>query len=315
MSDDPQVSGDSHMVGLLGQEIDWYGEDSGWYCLLVNSEFQVNARVTAPMPDEFPTRQLVSGVSIRSAEGPSLVVEVKNPITTETEGCSSTSAPCLAEGALRILVDGDESHALQSPVENLVLPGGDLVVSSANLPAECRPFGGDRIWAAQFAAMNDASGRRSLRGHTPFADWVLEADTMAAPGWCALFAREQRLSGLSSVQSNRAILRVETGGVTVRVDVGVNYQDSVLSSDGNAVLVPELDFWQTDIAFEELRPSGELGGMLGDTARYVIDDDGKPITSGMEALRGPVETCRVSGPLGVDFEQMHGAVEQGNVFA
>ncbi|CBN79790.1 hypothetical protein Esi_0014_0106 [Ectocarpus siliculosus] len=58
---------------------------------------------------------------------------------------------------------------------------------------------------------------------------------------------------------------------------------------------------ETDLAFEGLRPSGELGGMLGDTARYVIGDDGKPVTSGMEALHGPVDTYRVSGPFGVDF--------------
>ncbi|CAM9707886.1 unnamed protein product, partial [Ectocarpus sp. 12 AP-2014] len=34
---------------------------------------------------------------------------------------------------------------------------------------------------------------------------------------------------------------------------------------------------EIDLAFEELWPSGELGGMLGDTTRYVIGDDGKPV--------------------------------------
>lgn len=43
------------MVGLLGKKIDWVGEDGGWYCLISDrDDFQLNIRVTAPMPEEFP---------------------------------------------------------------------------------------------------------------------------------------------------------------------------------------------------------------------------------------------------------------------
>lgn len=290
------------MVGLLGQKIDWYGEDNGWYCLLVDSRFQINTRVSAPMPQEFPTRQLVSGVSVMTADGHSLVIEVKNPYTTATDGCSSSSPSCLAEGALRILVDGVESETLQNSGEGVALPGG-VVVSSANLPAECRPFGGDRIWAAQYAAMETSTERRSLRAAgTPFVDWLLEADTIAAPDWCAKFITENGPAGMSKVQSNHAIIRIETPAVTLRVDIGVNYQDAVNGAD-ESVLVPELEFWQTDLAFEGLLLSGEVGGMLGDTSSFVLDHDGMPITSGMAALHGPVESYRVAGSLGVNFER------------
>lgn len=291
------------MVGLLGQKINWYGEDKGWYCLLTDSRVHMNTRVTAPMPAEFPTRQLLSGLSLVTSDGHSLVVEVKDPYTIATEGCSS-STTCLADGALRILVDGEESQSLQTPGEDMLVTDG-LVVSSANLPAECRPFGGDRIWAAQYAAMEDAGRRRLLGGKAPFIDWLLESDTMPARRWCAKFINEQGAAGMSNVQSNHAVLRIETSGVALRVNIGVNYQDSVVDADG-AVVVPELEFWQMDVALEEMQLSGEGGGMLGDTSNYVFGDDGVPITSGMKALHAPVEMYRVSGPLGVDFEQMHG---------
>ncbi|CAN0323354.1 unnamed protein product, partial [Ectocarpus sp. 8 AP-2014] len=276
------VCGDPHMVGLLGQKINWYGEDNEWYCLLADPTFQLNARVTAPLPEEFPTRQLLSGVSLITPDGHSLVIEVKNPYSIATEGCSSRS--CLAEGSLRILVDGQESESLQTPGEDIVLPGG-VVVSSANLPVECRPFGGHRIWAAQLAAMDAAINHRSLRGRTPFVDWLLESDTITAPAWCADFVGGKGPAGMSEVQSNHAILRIETSAVTIRVNIGVNYQNSKTDAAGS-VLLPELEFWQTDLAFEGLQMHGEAGGMLGDTSQFVLDNDGVPITSGMGALHG-----------------------------
>ncbi|CBJ27069.1 hypothetical protein Esi_0054_0142 [Ectocarpus siliculosus] len=60
----------------------------------------------------------------------------------------------------------------------------------------------------------------------------------------------------------------------------------------------------TDLAFEGLQMHGEAGGMLGDTSKFALDNNGVPITSGMGALHGPVKNYRVSGPLGVDFEQL-----------
>ncbi|CAM9375593.1 unnamed protein product [Ectocarpus sp. 8 AP-2014] len=237
---------------------------------------------------------------IKFAFSCSLVIEVKNPYSIATEGCSSRS--CLAEGSLRILVDGQESESLQTPGEDIVLPGG-VVVSSANLPVECRPFGGHRIWAAQLAAMDGGINHRSLRGRTPFVDWLLESDTITAPAWCADFVGGKGPAGMSEVQSNHAILRIETSAVTIRVNIGVNYQNSKTDAAGS-VLLPELEFWQTDLAFEGLQMHGEAGGMLGDTSQFVLDNDGVPITSGMGALHGPVKNYRVSGPLGVDFEQL-----------
>ncbi|CAM9375057.1 unnamed protein product [Scytosiphon promiscuus] len=102
--------GDPHLQGLRGQRFDWSGVDGGWYSLVKDETFDihVNVRVTAPMPVEFPERhQLITGLGIVS-EGHSVVIEVKDPYTVDTHGCLSTEpSPCLANGGLRVLVDGD----------------------------------------------------------------------------------------------------------------------------------------------------------------------------------------------------------------
>ena len=292
------------MVGVLGQKFDWSGEDKGWYSLVSDGQdFQLNVRVTAPMPDEFPDRQLVTAVSILSAGGRSFVIEVKDPYTIDTPGCESgddSSLPCLANGAFRFIVDGVEHRGLQMPSQAMELPG-DRFVSSANLPAECRRFGGDRIWAAQFADMTQT--RRSLRAYeADFKTWILQEGNMAAPTWCAKFLDEEGLPGLLAAQSNHAIFHVVTPTASLRINMGVNHQDRVTSDDGVVVLVPELDFWQGDVGVEGSRFSDTVSGMLGETSRPVLDKHGLPIMEGAEVIRGTPEDYRVDGPLGVEFE-------------
>lgn len=295
------------MVGLLGQKIDWVGEDNGWYCLLSDGpDFHVNIRLSAPMPKEFPDRQLISAVSILTDDGRhSLVVEVMDPYTTTTNGCpKDASVPCLADGGLRIRVDGQGSLAMQAPVENVRLPGNSpVVVSTANLPAECRPFGGDRIWATKFADM--MANQRSLRlDSVSFTEWILQPVLLAAPTWCAKFLEEAGATGILSTRAEHATLRVETPAADIRINVGVNYQDLETGPDGT-VLVPELEFWQTDLGFDGLRLSGSVAGLMGDTSRFVIDNEGEPVMSGLGALHGPVESYRVDGPFSRDFEKLH----------
>ncbi|CAM9509333.1 unnamed protein product, partial [Ectocarpus sp. 8 AP-2014] len=60
--------GDPHMRGLRGQTINWSGVDGGWYSLIKddNADLNVNVRVTAPLPDEFPDRQLMTSLAVLS---------------------------------------------------------------------------------------------------------------------------------------------------------------------------------------------------------------------------------------------------------
>ncbi|CAN0225392.1 unnamed protein product, partial [Ectocarpus sp. 12 AP-2014] len=127
------------MKGLLGQSIDWFGVDGEWYSFVKDPDMDlhVNVRLTAPLPEEFPDRQLVTGLSIIS-EGHSLVLEVTNPYSTDmSDGCpDGIPTPCLANGGLSVTVDGEKNAGLLHPTRGEILPGG-IQVSADNLPVQC----------------------------------------------------------------------------------------------------------------------------------------------------------------------------------
>ena len=290
MCDDP------HMKGLRGQKIDWSGIDGGWYNLLKDDDvgLHVNIRLTAPLPQQFPDRQLITGLSVLS-EGHSLVIEVKNPYDIDTNGCPPELAPCLANGGLRAFVDGQEVEGLLrfSRDESVV---DAITLSASNLPAECRQFGGDKIWARMYDEM--LQGTRQLAPDEQFEDWILRFDDMAAPDWCHQYIEKHDLADLESIH---AVFKIVTSTVTVRLNVGSNSQGGGdLDWDGR--VLPDLELWQMDVGLDGLSTETEsLSGILGETARPVLDEDGREVMEGYEAFRGTVEDYRVTGPLGTDF--------------
>ena len=290
MCDDP------HMKGLRGQTIDWSGIDGGWYNMVKDdhAEFLVNVRLTAPLPEEFPDRQLITGLSVLS-KGHSLIIEVENPYDIDTNGCPPGISPCLANGGLRAIVDGEEVESLLRFSRDKYVVDG-ITVSASNLPAECRQFGGDKIWARLYDEM--LKGTRALADEEQFEDWILRFDDMAAPQWCTQYIEQHDLADLQSIH---AVFKIVTPAVTVRLNVGTNYQDGgELDWDGR--VLPDLEFWQMDVGLHGLSLENEsLSGTLGETARPVLDEDGREIMEGYEALRGTVEDYRVSSALGTDF--------------
>lgn len=283
------------MVGLAGQKVDWWGEDGAWYSLLKDkdSDLNINVRLTAPLPDDFPERQLITGVSIMS-HGKSIMVENTDPYSAKPAGCAEdVTLPCLSNGGITVTVNGHNAPELLSPVQGVVL-GGDLVVSSANLPVECRQFGGHQIWARMYEEMME--GRRRLKSES-FEEWVLRFDEVAAPEWCAKYINER---GLSQVQSLHSIFQIETGSLTVRLNAGVNQQgDGEVDKNGREV--PDLEFWQMDVGFEGLDASRYMTGVLGETARPVVNIWGDVVMEGMDAIRGAVSDYKVSGPYSDEF--------------
>ena len=293
------------MQGLRGQKFEWSGVDGGWYSMVKDedADIYVNVRVTAPLPDEFPNRQLATGLSIFS-KAHSLVIEVKNPYDVKTVGCAHGVSPCLANGGLRAVVDGKEVGDILRPCRQETVVD-DITVSASNLPVECRRFGGDTIWARMYEEM--LQGRRTLKAEENFEDWIQRVDDMAAPDWCARYIAQH---GLADVQSIHAIFKIETSAVTVRLNVGSNYQgNGDLDWDGR--VLPDLEFWQMDVELDGLSLENEsMSGLLGETARPVLDTNGDPVMKGPESFRGTVEDYRVSGPLGTDFallSQTHGS--------
>ena len=296
------------MQGLRGQIIDWSGVDGGWYSLIKddNTDLHVNVRLTAPLPDEFPHRQLITGLAVLSA-GHSLIIEVENPYTIDTDGCPEGVSPCLANGGLRIFVNSQlVTELLRFSTHVPVAYGAISSVSASNLPEECRQFGGNRIWARIHQEMLE--GRRKLLGGESLEDWILRSDDMAAPGWCAKYMAENDLADL---QSTHAIFKIETPTVTVRLNAGVNYQgDGELSGDGR--VLPGVDFWQMDVGIDGLDiENPALSGILGETAHPVYDANGEAVMEEFGAFRGTVEDYRVFGALGVHFPILD-KTEDGN---
>ncbi|CAN0098190.1 unnamed protein product [Ectocarpus fasciculatus] len=296
--EDDDMWGDPHMRGLRGQTINWSGVDGAWYSLVNddNADLNVNVRVTAPLPDEFPDRQLMTGLAVLS-ERHSVTIEVENPYTTDTGGCPEGVSPCLANGGLRITVDGQEVEELLRFSRQVPVAAGAISVSASNLPVECRQFGGDKIWARMYQEI--LGGRRKLLGGESLEDWILRFDhKMPARRWCAKYIAENDLADL---QSTHAIFKIETPTVTVRLNAGVNYQgDGELNWDGR--VLPDVDFWQMDVGMHGLDiDNPALSGLLGETARPVYDGNGQAVMEGFGAFRGTVEDYRVSGALGVHF--------------
>ena len=290
------------MQGLRGQRINWSGVDGGWYCLVKDqdADFHVNVRLTAPQPEDFPDRQLVTGLSVIS-DGNSLVIEVKDPYTTVTSGCSGEQPVCLANGGLSASVNGQEAGQLLRPTRDAYVADG-IDMSGSNLPVECRQFGGDKLWARMYAEMLRGKRQLLLNTEITFEDWVLSFDDMAAPDWCAKYIAEH---GLSEVQSIHAIFKIMTPTVDLRLNAGFGYQDGgEINWDGR--VLPALEFWQMDVGLDGLAIDNErLSGILGQTARPVVDKNGAEVMEGYGAMRGSVEDYRVSDALGTDFALLH----------
>ena len=293
------MCGEPHMQGLRGQHINWSGVDGGWYCLVKDqdADLHVNVRLTAPQPEDFPDRQLVTGLSVIS-DGNSLVVEVKDPYTTVTSGCPRGQAVCLANGGLSASVNGRNAAQLLVPTRDVYVADG-IDLSGTNLPVECRQFGGDKLWARMYDEM--LQGERQLQAET-FENWVLSFDQMAAPDWCAKYIAEH---GLVEVQSIHAIFKIMTPTVDLRLNAGFGYQiGGEINWDGR--VLPDLEFWQMDVGLDGLAIDNKhLSGILGETARPVVDENGAEVMEGYDAFRGTVEDYRVSDAMGTDFALLH----------
>lgn len=56
-----------------------------------------------------------------------------------------------------------------------------------------------------------------------------------------------------------------------------------------------------DVGLANLRIGDALTGILGETSRPVLDEDGVEIMEGARVIRGAVEDYRLSGPLDQTF--------------
>lgn len=105
-------SGDPHMVGFQLQKFDFTGEDGEWYALIHDKTMSMNMRITQPLP-EVPQVTYITGVglSVTGAddEWHTFEITINDPHNRESECPEGSDRPCLADGALTILVDDKEA--------------------------------------------------------------------------------------------------------------------------------------------------------------------------------------------------------------
>ena len=304
----PSIFDDPHVTGLRGQRFDWSGEDGGWYAFLsIQDQLQMNLRVTSHLPTTFPERQLVTGVAVVTEGGHSIVVDVVDPLDLEptcAASAGSSSAPCLVNGGLRVTVDGREE---MKGAGEFHFDGG-IHITSVNLPLECQRFGDYLMWGdlgEEQKLMHTERNLRSTGAVTSIFDWLLEDSVMIAPPWCVKYLEELNgdVTALADIQSNHAVLRIESPNLSLRVNVGINSEQEQTLQDGR--VVPTASFWQMDVRVEDAKDIAIAKGMLGETARPVHDKEtGKQVMSGLGVLRGNVEDYRVMHPLGTVFSQL-----------
>lgn len=70
----------------------------------------------------------------------SIVIEVKDPHSLDS-ACPAGVSPCLADGALRVVIDGQETLAAPGSV----FVGQGVEIMAANLPGACRSFGFEKV--------------------------------------------------------------------------------------------------------------------------------------------------------------------------
>lgn len=106
--------GDPHMVGFQHQKFDFTGEDGQWYALIHDSamDLDMNMRITQPM-SEVPQVTYITGIGLSvlgaDDEVHTFEIVIGDPHSLSPECSERDGRPCLADGALTILVDGKEA--------------------------------------------------------------------------------------------------------------------------------------------------------------------------------------------------------------
>lgn len=292
---------DPHVTGLRGQRFDWSGEDGGWYAFLSTEEVHMNLRVTSYLPTTFPDRQLITGVALVTTSGHSTTIEVASPLDLSPL-CTGDEQPCLANGALRVTMDDQE--VMQQPGDFHF--DGEMAITAMNLPLECQRFGDHQMWVdmPEDEKLTHAGSRKLYTGTTSIVDWLLLDSVMIAPPWCEKYLGDLDgdVSRLAQITSKHAVFRVQSPHLFLRVNVGINSEREQTLPDGR--VVPDASFWQMDVIVEHATGLSTAKGMLGETARLVMDESGKPVMGGLGVLRGEIEDYKVMHPLDTQFKQL-----------
>eukprot|EP00752_Nemacystus_decipiens_P015530 g13857.t1 len=299
--DTVDACGDPHMTGFLGQKFDFTGLDGEYYCLIKDDHIQVSMRVTSPVPS-VPEITYITGLSVLTTDADgfdhAVVIEVRDPYSLDSS-CPEGLSPCLAEGALRVTLDGEEG--LLAP--GSVSLGEQVVVSAANLPGACRSFGFETYWERKKLEYATA-GRRLAGQEFEMGEWILGDPTVTNTEECVEYVSRAMTEpgGLFLHDSEHVTFQIVTPMATIRLTHGRLHQVAKRDPTDQFDL-PEHTTWQMNFGLEHSAVSRKATGVLGETYVPTLDANGDPIMFGMESIRGVQEDYQIDGPLGVAFAQ------------
>eukprot|EP00904_Undaria_pinnatifida_P007894 jgi/Undpi1/4234/HiC_scaffold_16.g07600.m1 len=301
LASDPTACGDPHMTGFHGQKFDFTGEDGAWYALISDlPSVHVNMRVTAPVPS-LPEITYITGLSVLTTDSVgdehSIVISVKNPHSLDS-ACQTEGSVCLADGALSVVIDGEEE--LIAPGTTVLAPG--VEVSAVNIPGECRSFGFEQYWERK--KLEYAQADRRLFEAENMGDWILGDPTVTNMAECIEYVTGALMDGnaLFDHQSEHASFRIITPAATIRLSHGRLHQLPMRDPTDQYDLPDHLT-WQMNMAIDHSTISEHAQGVIGETIVPTRDTNGDMIMHGMECIRGQEEDYYVEGPLGVSFAQ------------
>lgn len=108
------------MTGFRGQKFDFTGDSGEWYALVSDlPSMHLNMRVTSPVPS-LPEVTYITGLSLHTVDdggvNHSAVITVKDSDNIDS-ACPFGMSSCLANGALNVVLDGQEILLAPGAVE------------------------------------------------------------------------------------------------------------------------------------------------------------------------------------------------------
>ncbi|CAB1101779.1 unnamed protein product [Ectocarpus sp. CCAP 1310/34] len=293
---DPTAGGDPHMTGFHGQKFDFTGNDGQWYCLISDlPSMHLNMRVTAPVSSR-PDITYITGLSLITTDGGgqehSIIISVKDPHNLDSD-CPPGVSPCLADGSLIVVLDGNETLFAPGAVE--LAP--DVKVSAVNIPGACRSFGFEKYWERKKLEYAQAGGRGLLTEQS-MGEWILGDPTATNVEECTEYVARHVAGSvdgdLFAHQSEHTSFQIVTPTAVVRLSHGRRHQIAELG-------LPDHVTWQMNLAVDHNDVSLSAKGVLGETLIPTRAASGEYVMHGMEAIRGTEEDYHVDGPLGLGF--------------
>ena len=284
------------MVGFHGQMFDFAGNDGEWYALVSDlPSMHLNMRVTSPVPS-VPEITYITGLSLLATDDDgfvhTVVISVKHPHSIES-ACPAEISPCLAEGALSVVLDGEE--ALVAPGTVTMAPG--VHVGAANIPGECRSFGFEKYWEKKKEEAAMQGSRKLSVASMDMGEWILADVTATNMVECTEYVARSitEEGGVFALDSEHTSFMIVTPIATIRLSHGRLHQ-LPMRDPTDTFDLPDHLAWQMNLAIDHTDVSQAAQGILGETFVPTRDLDGHLIMHGMGCIRGKQEDCKLVHP-------------------